>query len=64
VQIHGLQATKEDHRAALIKNKGLHVQICNLQARFEQIQNHLGNLQDLTDTVKKFVDDMIVDVSE
>jgi len=59
-----LQATKEDHRAALVENQGLHVQIRDLQARFEQIQDCLGDLQDLADTVKKFADDMIVDVSE
>ncbi|KAI9447411.1 hypothetical protein H4582DRAFT_2067942 [Lactarius indigo] len=48
-QIHSLQATKEVLHATLIENEGL----CHdLQARFGQIQDHLGNLQDLADMVK------------
>lgn len=54
----------DDLRAALIENEGLRAQIRDLQARNGQMEDRLGNLQDLVDTVKKFADDMLADNSE
>lgn len=59
-----LAKTKDDLRAALIENEGLHDQIRNLQAINGQIKDRLHDLQDLVDTVKSFVDDMLADSSE
>jgi hypothetical protein len=54
----------DDLRAALIENEGLRAQIRDLQARNGQMEDRLGDLQDLVDTVKKFADDMLADNSE
>lgn len=59
-----LSKTTENLRAALIENEGLRAQIRDLQARIEQVQDRLGDLQELADTVKKFAGDMMADVSE
>ncbi|KAH9039011.1 hypothetical protein EDB85DRAFT_1887743 [Lactarius pseudohatsudake] len=48
-----LSKTKDNLRAALIENEGLRAQILDLQTRIEQVQDRLGDLQELADTLKR-----------
>jgi hypothetical protein len=54
----------DDLHAALMENEGLRAQIHDLQARNGQMEDRLGDLQDLVDMVKNFADDMLADNSE